>query len=147
MEDAAQLAESGFPMHPFMAANLRDGAATFGQWESNAAIFAPGGRVPEPGEIFVQADLGRTMRRILAAESDARLQGRAAALQAARDAFYKGDIAREISDFYQSQGGFLSYEDLAAYESQLEAPVRVSFGEYDIYTCGPWCQGPVLAQA
>ncbi len=147
MEDAAQLAESGFPMHPFMAANLRDGAATFGQWESSAAIFAPGGRVPEPGEIFVQADLGRTMRRILAAEAETRLQGRSAALQAARDAFYKGDIAREIADFYQSQGGFLSYEDLAAYESQLEAPVRVSFGEYDIYTCGPWCQGPVLAQA
>ena len=147
MEDAAQLAESGFPMHQFMAANMRDDVATFSQWESSAAIFAPGGRVPEAGDIFVQADLGRTMRRIMAAEADTRMQGRSAALQAARDLFYKGDIAREISDFYQSQGGFLAYEDLAAYESQLEAPVRVSFGEYEIYTCGPWCQGPVLAQA
>src|SRR5262249_62351814 len=111
------------------------------QWASSAAIFLPGGRPPEPGEVFVQKDLGRTMRRLGAAEARAQNQGRKAGLQAAREAFYRGDIAREIATFYASQGGLLTYNDLASFRAQLEVPVRVSFHEYDIYTCGPWCQG------
>jgi gamma-glutamyltranspeptidase/glutathione hydrolase len=146
MEDAAQLAERGFPMHRFMAANLREDVDTFSQWPSSADIFLPGGRPPGPGDIFVQRDLGRTMRRLIAAEADARQQGRVVALQAARDVFYHGDIAREIAAFYAAEGGLLTYDDLAAFQVQMEDPVRVSFREYDIYTCGPWCQGPVLAQ-
>ena len=147
MQEALSLARDGFPMHPFMAANLRDGAALFGQWPSSAAIFLPGGRTPEPGEIFVQRDLSRTMQRLLDAEAGARLHGREAGLQAARQAFYQGDIAREIAAFYASEGGLLTYDDIAAFHVQIEEPVRVRFREYDIYTCGPWCQGPVLAQA
>lgn len=146
MQDAVTLAEQGFPMHSFMAANIRDGAVTLGQWPSSAEIFLPGGRPPESGEIFVQRDLGRTMRRLLEAEEGARQQGRTAALQAVRDVFYRGDIAREIAAFSQSQGGLLTYEDLAAFQAQIEPPVQVRFREYDIFTCGPWCQGPVLAQ-
>jgi len=146
MRDAITLAERGFPMHHFMAGNLQEGAAQMRQWASSAAIFLPGGRPPEPGEVFVQRDLGRTMRRFVAAEASARNRGREAGLQAARDAFYRGDMAREIAAFYQSQGGLLTYDDLASFRAQIEAPVRVSFHEYDIYTCGPWCQGPVLAQ-
>lgn len=147
MQDAIQLAEQGFPMHPFMAANLQAGADQLRQWPSSAAIFLPNGRVPEVGERFVQSDLGRTMRRLVAAEDSALHGGRQAGLQAAREAFYRGDIAKEIAAFYQSQGGLLTAEDLADFRVQIEEPVRLRFRDYDIYTCGPWCQGPVLAQA
>ena len=94
-----------------------------------------------------RSDLARTMRRMLDAEAGARRQGREAGLRAARDLFYRGDIAREIAAFYQAEGGLLTYEDLAAFPVQVEEPVRASFHEYDVFTCGPWCQGPVLAQA
>lgn len=147
MHDALALADQGFPMHPFMAANLRDGAAQCAQWPSSAAIFLPDGQVPQPGDIFKQRDLARTMRRMLDAEAGAQHGGRAAGLQAARERFYRGDIAQDIAAFYQVEGGLLTYDDLAAFRVQIEEPVRASFGEYDIYTCGPWCQGPVLAQA
>ena len=147
MQDAIHLAEQGFPMHPFMAANLQAAADKLRQWPSSAAIFLPDGRVPEVGERFVQSDLGRTMRRLVAAEDSALLGGRQSGLQAAREAFYRGDIAREIAAFYQSQGGLLTVEDLADFGVQIEEPVRQRFHDYDIYTCGPWCQGPVLAQA
>ena len=147
MQDAIQLAEQGFPMHPFMAANLQAAADELRQWPSSAAIFLPNGRVPEVGERFVQSDLGRTMRRLVAAEDAALHGGRQAGLQAAREAFYRGDIAKEIAAFYQSQGGLLTVEDLADFRVQIEEPVRLRFHDYDIYTCGPWCQGPVLAQA
>src|SRR5262245_57966151 len=85
------------------------------------------------------------MRRLVEAEAGAR-GGRRAGLEAARDRFYRGDIAREIAAFYAAQGGLLTYEDLADFRVQIEEPVRARFREYEIYTCGPWCQGPVLAQ-
>jgi gamma-glutamyltranspeptidase / glutathione hydrolase len=147
MQDAITLAERGFPMHHFMAANLKDGAEQMSRWKSSAEIFLPGGRPPAPGEVFVQKDLGRTMRRMVAAEASARSRGREAGLAAARDLFYRGEIAREIAAFYQSEGGLLTYDDLASFRAQVEEPVRARFHEYDVYTCGPWCQGPVLAQA
>jgi gamma-glutamyltranspeptidase/glutathione hydrolase len=146
-EDAITLAERGFPMHHFMASNLREGAEQMRQWASSASIFLPGGQPPEAGEVFVQKDLGRTMRRLVAAEASARAASREAGLEAARDLFYRGDIAREITTFYQAEGGLLAYDDLGSFRAQVEDPVRVRFHEYEIYTCGPWCQGPVLAQA
>jgi gamma-glutamyltranspeptidase/glutathione hydrolase len=147
MGEAIRLAAEGFPMHPFMAANLRDGAGTFRQWPSSTAILMPNGRLPEAGEIFVQRDLARTLRRLVEAEAGARARGREAGLQAARDAFYRGDLAREIAAFYQAEGGLLTYDDLAAFRVQIEEPVRAAFHEYEMYTCGPWCQGPALAHA
>src|SRR5262249_33280232 len=76
MEDAVTLAERGFPMHHFMASNLKEGEEQMRRWDSSAAIFLPGGRVPEPGDVFVQKDLGRTMRRLVAAEAGALRRGR-----------------------------------------------------------------------
>jgi len=147
MEEALRLAADGFPMHPFMAANVADAASQFRQWPSSAAVLMPGGRLPETGEIFAQPDLARTIRRLIDAEGRARGGGRDAGLDAARDLFYRGDIAREIAAFYAAEGGLLTYDDLAAFRVQVEEPVRARFREYEIYTCGPWCQGPVLAQA
>jgi gamma-glutamyltranspeptidase/glutathione hydrolase len=147
MEEPIRLAAEGFPMHPFMADNVRQAVGDFQKWPSSAAILMPGGRVPEAGEIFVQKDLARTMQRMIEAEAGARRQGREAGLRAARDLFYRGEIAREIAAFYQAEGGLLTYEDLAAFHVQIEEPVRASFHEYDVFTCGPWCQGPALAQA
>src|SRR5262249_16816775 len=124
MQDALTLAERGFPMHPFMYANMQEGLALFRQWPSSVAHCMPHGRLPEPGEVFVQRDLARTMRRLIAAEESARQRGRVAGLQAAREAFYRGDIAREIVAFFQEQHGLLSYDDLASFRVQVEAPVR-----------------------
>jgi len=146
MEEALRLAAEGFPMHPFMASNLRDAVGQFTRWPSSAAVLMPNGRLPEAGEIFAQPDLARTIRRLLDAEAGATGSGRQSGLRAARDLFYRGDIAREIAAFYASQGGLLTYEDLAAFRVQVEEPVRARFHEYEVFTCGPWCQGPVLAQ-
>ena len=104
MQDAITLAEQGFPMHHFMAANLKEGAEQMSRWKSSAAIFLPGGRPPAPGEVFVQKDLGRTMRRMVAAEAAARSRGREAGLEAARDLFYRGEIAQAIVSAIREAG-------------------------------------------
>src|SRR6185436_88773 len=74
-------------------------------------------------------------------------RGRQAGLQAARAAFYVGDIARAIVAHQKSEGGLLAAEDLANYRSAVEAPVETTFGDIKVYGCGPWCQGPSLLQA
>src|SRR4029077_15653493 len=73
-------------------------------------------------------------------------RGREAGLEAARDAFYRGDIARKIVAFMKQEGGLLSSEDLAEYRSPVGPPERRRFGDLEVFTCGAWCQGPVLLQ-
>ena len=144
---AIELARDGFPMYPLMAEVIAEEAESLLGWPSSAAIFLPGGRPPEVGKLFVQSDLGRTLQFLADEEAAQRPRGRSAGLQAARDAFYRGDIAAEIVRFQKQNGGLLTAEDLAAFHVDVEQPVRTAFGAIDVYGCGPWCQGPMLLQA
>ena len=143
---AILLAREGFPMYPLMAASLKRHEAIHRSWPSSAAIFVPGGRVPEVGEIFRQTDLAGSLQYMAEEERAAASRGREAGLEAARDAFYRGDIAKKIVAFMKEQGGLLSAEDLAAYHSPVGPPERRRFGDLEVFTCGAWCQGPVLLQ-
>jgi len=67
-------------------------------------------------------------------------------LQAARDRFYKGDIADELVAFYIKNGGFLRKVDLAAHVTRIEAPIKVRYRGYTICKCDTWTQGPYLCQ-
>jgi gamma-glutamyltranspeptidase / glutathione hydrolase len=145
---AIRFARDGFAVYPLLAENIRDHEAEYARWPSNAAIFLPGGRRPEVGEKFVQADLARTLQHMVDEEARAAAgKGRLAGLAAAHAAFYRGDIAREIAAFVQREGGFLTMEDLAAYRSRIEPAVRRPWRGHEVITCGPWCQGPALLEA
>ncbi len=144
---AIRYARDGFAVYPLLAENIRDHEAEYARWPSNAAIFLPGGRRPEVGEKFLQADLARTLQYMVDEEARAASGGRLAGLAAAHAAFYRGDIAREIVAFQQREGGFLAMEDMAAYRSRLEPAVRRGWRGHEVITCGPWCQGPALIEA
>jgi gamma-glutamyltranspeptidase / glutathione hydrolase len=143
---ATRFARDGFPMYPLMAESLKRHEADHRVWPSTAAIFLPGGRLPQPGELFRQTDLGTSLQYMADEERAASGRGREAALEAARDAFYRGDIARKIVAFMKEQGGLLSAADLAEYRSPVGPPERRRFGDLEVFTCGAWCQGPVLLQ-
>ncbi len=143
---AIELAESGFPMHRFMAGTIAEHANDYGRYPSSASIYLPNGRPPSPGERFVQTDLARTLHTMVHAERRAAPRGRSPGLRAARDAFYTGEIAHTIVEFYAKEGGLLAYEDLAAYQVQMAPPVMTDYRGYEVYACGPWCQGPLLPQ-
>ena len=143
---AIRYAAEGFTMHPLMARYIGTFADQYRQWPENAAIFLPHGRPPEVGELFVQEDLARSLRYMVDEEAAASAKGRGAGLQAARESFYRGDLASEIVAYHKENGGLLSADDLAEYRSAIEAPVKVDFAGVDVYACGPWCQGPVLPQ-
>jgi len=143
---AIRLARDGFPMYPLMAESLKRHEADHRTWPSTAAIFLPNGRVPEVGEVFRQTDLAASLQYMADEERAAAPRGREAGLEAARDAFYRGDIARQIVAFMRQEGGLLSAEDLAEYRSPIGPPERRRFGDLEVFTCGAWCQGPVLLQ-
>jgi gamma-glutamyltranspeptidase/glutathione hydrolase len=145
-EGAIRFARDGFVMYPLMAELIATNIEGYQRWPSNSAIYLPRGRPPRPGELFVQADLARTLQYMADQEGAAQGRGRAAGLAAARDAFYRGDIAAAIVKYHGENGGLMTAEDLAGYRSAVEPPARVRVGAMDLYTCGPWCQGPVLGQ-
>ena len=145
---ATRFARDGFPMYPLMSQFIKDNRDTYQRWPSSRKVFLPKGRAPEAGERFVQTDLGRTLQHLADEEKRvARRKGRRAGLKAARDAFYKGDIARAVAKFIEKEGGLMRYEDFAAFNVNFEPTVRARFEGIDVHACGPWSQGPVLPMA
>jgi gamma-glutamyltranspeptidase/glutathione hydrolase len=146
-EAAIRFAAEGFATYDLLAESVAAHADEYRTWPQNAAIFLPGGRAPRIGEKFVQADLAGSLRYMVAQEKAAAGRGREAGLAAARDAFYRGDLAREITRFVAQEGGFLTMEDLATYRSRIEPVVARRWRGHEVMVCGPWCQGPALLEA
>lgn len=143
---AVRFADEGFVMYPLMAALIGAFESEYRRWPSSAAVYLPGGRLPAVGDVFVQKDLAATLRYMVDQERAAAKHGREAGLAAARAAFYSGDIARTIVRFHEQNDGFLTMEDLQDFSVAIESPTSIRFGELNVTTCGPWCQGPVLLQ-
>jgi len=146
-QSAIGYARDGFPVYPLLSEIITDHEAEYRKFPSNVALYLPNGRPPLPGEIFVQKKLAATIQYMADQERAAQHRGRGAALEAARQAFYRGDIAQAIVKFQKENGGFLSAEDLADYRSGFDEPVGTTFGDIQLFACGPWCQGPSLLQA
>jgi gamma-glutamyltranspeptidase/glutathione hydrolase len=143
---AIDFARDGFAMHELMASVIRDHEDGYRRWDANAAIYLPGGRPPAVGTLFRQTDLARTLQFMVDEERKAISKGRAAGLDAAHDAFYRGDIAATFVRYYRDNGGWLAAQDLASFEPAIEKAVRVRYKGYDLYTCPPWCQGAILGE-
>ncbi|MEZ5851212.1 MAG: gamma-glutamyltransferase [Hyphomicrobiaceae bacterium] len=142
---AIRIARDGFPADPRFVETIVTALPKYERFPGNAAVFLPGGKPPRVGDIFKQTDLARSMQYMADEEKAAAAKGgRLAGLQAAHDAFYKGDIAKAITDYHALKGGWLTMTDMAAFRARLEAPVRVRYKDMDVWTCGPWCQGPAL---
>lgn len=145
MQPAIELAD-GFPIDELRVSYIERLRKILERWESSKNVFLPQGRVPKLGEMFAQPDLARTLREIVAAEKRAAAKGRRAALQAARDAFYKGAIARRIADFSERHGGLLRAGDFAAFRAKVEEPTKVVYRGYEVYKTGFWAQGPAMLE-
>ena len=143
--ESIRLAREGFAADPRFCDTMVTNEASFRRFPENARVMLPGGKPPQPGDIFVQTDLARSLQYMADEEKRASGKGRAAGLAAAHAAFYQGDIARTITAYHAKNGGWLSMEDMGAFRARVEPPTKVRFQNMDVFTCGPWCQGPALA--
>ena len=137
LEPAIQLAERGVPI----GGGLNSPALR--RYPTTQRLFAPpNGKAWIDGELWKNPDLARTLRRLVDAEKEAMPKGRQAALKAARDRFYKGDIAHEMARFSEENGGLFRYEDFASYNAKVEDPVSVNYRGYTVYKNPSASQGP-----
>jgi gamma-glutamyltranspeptidase/glutathione hydrolase len=133
---AIELAERGVPMGRML------NSAALQKYPTSMATYAPDGKRWKDGEVWKNPQLARTMRRLVEAEKQAAPRGRQAALKAARDRFYKGDIAREMAKFSEENGGLFRYEDFATYTAKVEEPVSTTYRGYTVYKNASASQGP-----
>jgi gamma-glutamyltranspeptidase/glutathione hydrolase len=144
---AIELAD-GFPMYPFLQHYLEAERANCEPYPDTMRAYYPEGRVPRVGEAFRQPDLARTLRVLVEAERTALAGGasREAAIEAGRDAFYRGDIARRIVSSNRHAGGVFSEADLAEYRGRVERPYSMAYRDVEVFKAGPWNQSPALLQ-
>jgi gamma-glutamyltranspeptidase/glutathione hydrolase len=128
---AIKYAREGFPLSELIAYYWDRGSRRLVDQPNFAETFLPGGRAPAKGEIFRNLDLARTLQRIA---------------EGGRDAFYKGDIAQEISAFSERVGGFIRYDDLAEHTSTWVDPLSTNYRGYDVWELPPNGQGIAVLQ-
>lgn len=125
-------AEEGFPTTELIAYYLQGSIKRYmGMYPNVKETYTVDGKLPQKGDIIKNQLLANTYKKIA-------LGG--------RDAFYKGDIARESAKFIQEQGGFLAYEDFANHKSDWIAPVSTNYRGYDVWELPPNGQGIAALQ-
>jgi len=141
-------AEHGFPMRNSTAQAIRRQLKFFEAWPDNQKYWLkPDGSHYQPGETIKLPSLARTLKRMVEAERGAKRRSRAAGIVAARDRFYKGDIANEMVAFLQKHHAPFATSDFADYFARIEEPAQVTYRGYTVYKHGFGSQGPVLLQA
>jgi gamma-glutamyltranspeptidase/glutathione hydrolase len=141
LKDAIDLAENGFPIGNGLARTI-ERSQKLRKYPSSVKVYYQNGQAPKPGEIFRNPDLARTLKKLVETEKQNVGKGRHEALKAARDRFYKGDIAREMAKFSEENGGLFRYEDFANFTAKVEEPVFVDYRGYQVYKNPSASQGP-----
>jgi len=144
---AIEYARDGFPLRQSTADTIRRQREFMRQWPGNERTWLkPDGSLYAAGDTIRLPDLARTLTRMVEAERAAKGRGRAAGIVAARDRFYKGDIAREMVAFLQQHKAPFDLSDFAEYTARLEEPASTTYRGLTVYKHGFTSQGPVLLQ-
>lgn len=148
---AMQMAE-GYPIEAQTANSIERAKDQIKQWPYSKKVFLPHlgekREAPNTGEVFVQKDLLATLQKLVETEQQALKKGkdRKAAIYAAYDRFYKGDIAKEIARGTQEQGGLITEQDLANWKVKIEEPLSTNYRGIEVYKLQQWTQGPAFLQ-
>jgi gamma-glutamyltranspeptidase/glutathione hydrolase len=143
----------GYPIEAGAVRRIELNRAELLKWPYSRSVFLMHGddepTGPSVGEVFRQQDLNATLEKLVAAERAALARGldRKAAIYAAYDRFYRGDIAEELVRSTQEQGGLITMEDLDQWQVHIEKPVMTTYRGIEVYKLTTWVQGPVMLQA
>ena len=128
LEPAIRLAEQGFPVSYSFSETLREASELLSKFPESRRIFLRDGRPYEPGEIFKQPDLARTLREIA---------------RRGPKGFYTGRVARAIVATMEKHHGLMKLLDLEQYQAKLRPPLVGHFRGYEILTVPPPSSGGV----
>ena len=136
----------GFPIAEEFAGMLKGYQTILELWPSSKAFFYPNGTPPQRGEIVRMPLLVKTLRELAATEKKTH-GNRTKKLQAVRDLFYKGSIAKRIGAFSEANEGLITYDDLKNFHAEQDDAKTASFHGFEVYKPGFWTQGPVMLEA
>jgi gamma-glutamyltranspeptidase/glutathione hydrolase len=122
IEPAIKLADEGFVLDEALPTTIAEGRGFLEKYAEAARIYLPNGRIPRPGDRFVNKDYATTLRAI--AKDGA-------------DTFYRGEIARKIAADLEEQGGIITFADLAQYRAIEREPVVGRYRGHTLYAGGP----------
>jgi gamma-glutamyltranspeptidase/glutathione hydrolase len=131
LQPAIDYARNGHPVHETIQHYWARSVERLSEYPGFAEQMTIGGRAPRTGELWKNPNLANTLERIA---------------KEGRDVFYRGDMARVIGDYIQANGGFLSYEDMAAHRSDWVEPVSVNYRGYEVWELPPNGQGIAALQ-
>jgi len=144
---AIEYAEKGFPLRPRTVAAIDSNRKFIDAWPDNKRMWVkPDGSAYKAGETIVMPDLARTLKAMVESERKAAKKGRAAGIAAARDRFYKGDIAQAMVAFLKQHQAPFELADFAEFFARVEEPATTSYRGYDVYKHSFSSQGPVLLE-
>jgi gamma-glutamyltranspeptidase/glutathione hydrolase len=145
---AIEYADQGFPLRPRTAAAIGRNLKFFQDWPENQRYWLKAdGSMYRPGETIKLPTLARTLNRMVEAERAYKSEGRGAGIIAARDRFYKGDIARDMIAFLQQKQAPFELADFADFFARIEQPSKTTYRGYEVYKHWFGGQGPVLLEA
>lgn len=128
---AINYAENGFPVTELIAYYLNGSSRRFKDYPNFSDVWMPNGATPKKGEIFKNPQLANTYKQIASSYGNA---------------FYKGKIAKEISELIISQGGLLDEDDLSNFVPEWIDPVSTNYRGYDVWELPPNGQGIAALQ-
>jgi gamma-glutamyltranspeptidase/glutathione hydrolase len=131
LQPTIDYARNGHPVHEYIRYGWKRNVERLSEYPGFVEQMTIDGRAPEVGELWKNPNLANTLERIA---------------KEGRDVFYKGDIARVIGEYMQANGGFLSYEDLAAHTSDWVEPLSINYRGYDVWELPPNGQGIAALQ-
>ncbi len=144
---AIEYARDGFVLRPRTARAIERELDFINEWPGNQSYWLkPDGSLYKAGETIAFPKTARTLSRMVEAERAAQSDGRGAGIVAARDRFYKGDIAHEMVAFLQEYGARCGRADFAGYHARSEEPASVTYRGYTVYKQSFNSQGPTLLQ-
>ncbi|MCD6324277.1 MAG: gamma-glutamyltransferase family protein [Desulfurococcales archaeon] len=126
---AVLLASEGFPASHELVRTIAENSELLSRDEGSRFTYLHNG-LPKPGDIVRFPNLARALRMI---REDHRN-------------FYEGDIAVKLSKYLQEKGGLLTYEDLKDFEAYEDSPLRMRWGDVEVYEMPPNTQGITTLQ-
>jgi gamma-glutamyltranspeptidase/glutathione hydrolase len=145
---AIEHARLGFPLRPRTTLAIDNNLKFINAWPDNQRYWLkPDGSSYKAGETIKLPTLADTLTRMVEAERAAAKKGRAAGIVAARDRFYKGDIAREMVAFLKAHQAPFELDDFAEFFAKVEEPAVTTYRGYEVYKQSFGSQGPTLLEA